>query len=177
MDNEQLKALADRIDREVDGAAAAETAAAVEKELGIDGETVKGIFPTIVSFIKSFRGHIKALSERQDPKGYESEEGADAAWLKRQFAEAGYGKDDAERETAARGIAGTLAGYEQAKKDLARHIDEGGSRASWIRKRVEEGAEANGVNADDYAREIQAGLDEANEELAEIRFGNKEAHL
>jgi hypothetical protein len=136
--------------------------ARLEKRLGLKKEP--GLFAIIAGLITSYK-----------QKGADV---TDADWLKTQMAqnqEYAAGKTPEQIAEAANGIVGGIADYEQAKQELQRHLDDGGTRQSWLRRKIEQGAEANGyADADQYADEVAAGLDDANKEILALRTGDEE---
>ena len=124
-----------------------------------------GLFRVMVDFIKSYNQKDAALSDEE--------------WMRQQFAKPEYAaawKDGAEPDEAAAGIVRGIDDYENAKKSLRSHLAQGGGRESWLARQIETGAEANGVRPEDYAREIEQGLQEAAAENAELFSENgKEA--
>jgi hypothetical protein len=157
---DDLLALADKIEEAANNPEQA--AELVEKRLGLEKKS--GVISTIVSFVKSYKA--KAPGTTND------------AWLEAEMAKnADYanGKSAAEIKEAAKGICGSIRDYEQAKADLARHKAQGGSRESWLRKKLAEGAEANGyTDASKYAQEVAQGMDEANNEIYALRFADSD---
>jgi hypothetical protein len=160
LNQQELEALADRIESVVEHPE--ETAQRIEKKTG-----AKGIFGTIRDFIKSY--------EQKD------KETSDEKWLENQFAKPEYSdawkgsgaEQEAERKAAAKGIVQGVEDYENAKKSLASHIKNNlGDRASWLAEQIEIGAEANGADPAEYAKEISRGLDEAIEENAEFIYND-----
>jgi hypothetical protein len=158
LNQQELEALAGKIESVVENPE--ETARRIEKKTG-----AKGIFGTIRDFIKSYE---KKGSETSDEK-----------WLENQFAKPEYAdawkgnsvEQEAERKAAAKGLVQGVEDYENAKKSLASHIAyNGGDRASWLAEQIEIGAEANGADPAEYAKEISRGLDEAIEENAEFIY-------
>jgi hypothetical protein len=126
---------------------------------------VPGLFRIIFDCVKSYQQKDPSLSDEE--------------WMKRQFArpeyatghdgKAAWGEDAAkEMAEAAGGIARGVEDYENAKKSLRVHIEQGGSRESWLAQQIEIGAEANGVKPEAYAREIEAGMEEAAKENAAL---------
>jgi hypothetical protein len=124
---------------------------------------VPGLFRIIFDCVKSY--------QQKDPSI--SDEDWDEEWMKRQFAKpeyAGAWGEDAAKEMAeaAAGIKQGVDDYENAQKSLRVHIEQGGNRESWLAAQIEIGAEANGVKPEDYAREIEAGMEDAAKENAEL---------
>jgi hypothetical protein len=155
---EEAEALAGKIEQTLDNPE--ETARRIEKKIG-----AKGIFGTIRDFIKSYEQKNKETSNED--------------WLENQFAKPEYSdawkgsaeEQAEERRAAAKGIVQGVEDYENAKKSLASHInDNGGDRASWLAQQIEIGADMNGKNPAEYAKEISEGLDEAIEENAEFIY-------
>lgn len=113
----------------------------------------KGVLETIFDFIKSYK-----------TKGDLSDE----EWLKQQFAKPEYAKawksGEKEQQEAAQGIVQGVEDYENAKKSLRFHLENGGTKESWLSQQIEIGAEINGKDPDEYAQEILQGLREATEE-------------
>jgi hypothetical protein len=132
----------------------------VEKRLRLEKKS--GVIATIISFVKSYKEKAPGVSN--------------AAWLEAEMAkntDYAQGKSAAEIKEAAEGICGSIRDYEQAKQDLVRHKADGGTRESWLHKKLEEGAEANGyADAAQYAEEVAQGMDEANKEIYELRFAD-----
>jgi hypothetical protein len=155
---DDLLTLADKIEEAADNPEQA--AGLVEKRLGLEKKS--GVIGTIISFVKSYKEKAPDISN--------------ATWLEAEMtknADYAQGKSAAEIKEAADGICGSIKDYEQAKQDLARHKAEGGTRESWLRKKLEEGAEANGyADAAQYAEEVAQGMDEANQEIYELRFAD-----
>jgi HEPN domain-containing protein len=158
LNQQELEALAGKIESVVENPE--ETARRIEKKTG-----AKGIFGTIRDFIKSYEQKDKDTSNE--------------AWLENQFARPEYSdawkgsaaEQAAERQAAAKGIVQGVEDYENAKKSLASHIaDNGGDRASWLAEQIEIGAEVNGKDPAEYAKEISRGLDEAIGENAEFIY-------
>jgi hypothetical protein len=140
----------------------------IEEKMRVEGKTdTKGIFGTIVAFIKDYQEEKKKLPE---------EDWSNEDWLKQQFAKPEYAKawegDDAEKERAAAavGIVQGVEDYENAKKSLRLHIELGNTRASWLAKQIEIGAANNNKDLKEYAEEVNKGLNEARKENAEFLF-------
>ncbi|GHU00894.1 hypothetical protein FACS1894142_8920 [Spirochaetia bacterium] len=164
IDAQTAQTLVDKIDYEA--ANPEQSIAQIEEGLGLKKETLKekGIFSTIWSFLKSYIC--------KDPN-LKDEEWLEAEFSKPEYAGSFDGTDDAEkqkkRSETAKGIVGSIEDYEQARADLAKHIKNGGSRESWLARKINAGAEANGMDPAEYANEIIRGLDGANEELLNLR--------
>ena len=134
----------------------AEAARRVEAKTG-----AKGVFGTIVAFIKDYKN--------KDPNQ------SNEAWLEQQFAKPEYAaawKGAEERAAAARGIVQGVDDYENAKKSLATHIRLGGTRESWLGEQIEIGAANNNKDLAEYAREVSEGLKAARDENAEFLLGS-----
>ena len=127
-----------------------------------------GLFRILFDFIKSYMKKDAALSDEE--------------WMRQQFAKPEYAaawKDSAPGEAAkeiaeaAADIVRGIDDYENAKKSLRTHMAQGKDRESWLARQIEIGAEANGVRPEDYAKEIERGLEEAAEENAELFSENE----
>jgi hypothetical protein len=158
---ESALAIANRIDAEAD--APQQSVELIEKGLGLEKEKTKGVLATIFSFIKSYNQKDANMSNDK--------------WLENEYSKPEYSanwKSPEERTKTAKGIVGAIEDYEQARLDLERHLEAGGGRESWLARKIEAGAEANGYSdATKYADEIIEGLDGANEELLNLRFNDE----
>jgi len=122
------------------------------------GAKSEGIFKTIFAFIKDYKN--------------KNPDQSDEAWLEQQFAKPEYADawegGEKERAESAKTIVNSVEDYENAKKSLRVHMKLGNSRASWLARQIEIGAEANGKDVAEYAKEVSEGLKEAYEENAEL---------
>ena len=133
------------------------------------GAKAKGIIRTILDFIKDYKNKDPAQSNE--------------AWLEQQFAKQEYAEawqgNEEERAAAAKGLVQGVEDYENAKKSLRTHIDLGGTRESWLARQILIGAEINGKDPEEYAKEAAEGLNAAREEnlefLLDVNGGEKEA--
>ncbi|GMO55351.1 MAG: hypothetical protein Ta2A_00100 [Treponemataceae bacterium] len=166
---EEAEKLAARIENAVDNAE--ETARSITEQLGLKQEKSKpnepGLFRTIFKFIKSYNEAKPATAEERK------------AWLLAEYSKNEYESlwakhDPEERDVkkAAEDICEGIDGYETAQKDLNAHLARGGTQESWLATQVEIGAYANGVDAQEYAKQVKAGLDEAIEENMELLKNN-----
>jgi len=129
----------------------------------------KGVLGTIFDFIKDHKN--------KDPNQ------SDEAWLEQQFAKPDYAGawkgNEEERAAAAKELVQSVEDYENAKKSLRTHIELGGSRESWLARQIEIGADINGKDPAEYAKEVAEGLNAAREEnikfLLDAGDGTKEA--
>ena len=115
----------------------------------------KGVFATIIGFIKDYlnRGDM-----------------SDMEWTKQQLSRPEFAEtlQGGSAESMANALAQSIEDYENAKKSLQTHLAIGGSRESWLAQQIEIGAEANGKESADYAREIAEGFEQARDENAEF---------
>jgi hypothetical protein len=161
MTNEFSAQDAERLAARIESASdnAAETARFVTEKVGLQKAMPQGLFRTILSFVKSYRSY-KAENPDMTPEAW-----LEAEYAKPEYAELWEGRDPKE---SAKGICDGIAGYEAAKRDLDFHLEAGGTQASWLATQVEVGAEANGVDPQAYAAEVQQGLEAAAAENAEL---------
>ena len=123
-----------------------------------------GLFQIMFDFIKSYKQKAPGLSNED--------------WLRQQCAKPEYAvawkpENPAEMDEAAAGIMRGIEDYENAKKSLRSHLKQGKGRESWLAQQIEIGAEANGARPEDYAKEIEQGLQEAAAENVELFSVNK----
>ncbi|WGZ94340.1 MAG: hypothetical protein QJT81_21605 [Candidatus Thiothrix putei] len=89
------------------------------------------------------------------------------AWLIREFAlYSTLWQSQAELEQTARDIIASVERNNAEKISLHEHLDKGKSRESWLAKRIEQGATAEGVtNVGAYAAEIDQAMGQANQDM------------
>jgi hypothetical protein len=122
----------------------------------------KSVLGTIFDFIKDYKN--------KDPNQSNEE------WAKQQFAkQEEWQAAKTEKEQIAKNIMQDIEDYDNAKKSLALHIEQGGTRASWLAEQIEKGAANNNKNLAEYAKEVSAGLHEAMEENKNFLIQTKEA--
>ena len=127
----------------------------------IDEKTgTKGIIETIIAFIKDYMNRVPGQSDED--------------WIKEQYAKPQYAKawKNGGKERAAQILVNDVKDYENAKKSLKSHIDLGGTRTSWLAEQIEIGADNNGKDPAEYAREISDGLKEAKKENRDFLLGS-----
>ncbi|GHT50799.1 hypothetical protein FACS1894102_6510 [Spirochaetia bacterium] len=170
---EEAENLAGRIENAA--ANAEETARLVTEKLGLKQTKSKpnepGLFRTIFKFIKSYNETKPATAEERE------------AWLLAEYSKSEYESLWAEHkdeekdikkviEKTAKGICESIDDYETAKKDLELHLAEDGTQESWLAAQVEIGAYANGVDAQEYAKQVKEGLEAAVKENMELLQNN-----
>ena len=130
-----------------------QAADAVMAGLEIKDEDIPKVKGVVSEFVADYAHKDESTSDKQflvdKFKGYP------ALW-----------KDETEIEQTATDIVETVYSYEKNYRELNEHIAQGKRRESWLAKKIEQGAAAQGaVSVASYANEIDNAIENANEAM------------
>jgi hypothetical protein len=126
---------------------------AMDKSLKIGQSEKKGLFKTIIDFIKSYEEKSAAVSDKD--------------WLANELAKYDVWKNKEEIQKKAGDIVDSIEEYESAKRDLQayKELNKGSDNAGWLTEQIAIGADINGKKEyEEYASEIVSGFEDAIKE-------------
>ena len=153
-DNQKVEELADLISNQ-NGETAADHLA---KQLEIYEADGKKIRSTILNFVRSYKS--KPVEQ------------SNVSWLTEEFCKyPDLWTEPNELEHTATEIVENIELYDKARQDLECHFEKGLSRDSWLAKKIEQGASADGIsNVGQYASKIDKAIDVANQNNIKVIY-------